>query len=136
MRKINLLKLRQRSLNIIFDYQDLNPEKFNKITKNIFLYPITNINAIKELTRVKHKKNTEIHMALVSLLYIGQIHRGSRQPYLELSKATEYSNLYIKNMIKKARKEGYLTSPVHKGISGGTLSKKCYKVLNIYSSTI
>ena len=32
IRKINLLKLRQRSLNIIFDFQNLNPLEFNKVT--------------------------------------------------------------------------------------------------------
>ena len=47
MRKINLLILRQRSLNIIFDYQDLNPDHFNQITRNRFKYPITNNEACK-----------------------------------------------------------------------------------------
>ena len=136
IRKINLAKLRQRSLNIIFDYQDLNPEEFNIKTNNLFRYPLTNKQASKELIKMRHKKNTEEHLALISLLYIGQLHRGNNYPYQELHLMTAYSIFYLKNMIKSARKEGYLTSPVHKGISGGALSKKGYKILVNYLSSI
>ena len=75
-------------------------------------------------------------MALISLLYVGQIHRGNNRPYNELNISTTYSVYYLKNMIKKARKSGYLTKPVNKGISGGTLTNKTIKLLHSYSSTI
>mgnify|MGYP006109751707 CR=1 FL=1 len=135
-RKINLLRLRQRSLNIIFDYQELNSDIFNKKTLNKFNYPITYKEASKILNNIKHKKNTKEHMALISLLYVGQIHRGNNRPYNELNISTTYSVYYLKNMIKKARKSGYLTKPVNKGISGGTLTNKTIKLLHSYSSTI
>ena len=135
-RKINLLKLRRRSLNIIFDYQELSPNIFNKKTNDKFKYPISYKDANKILKKIKHKKNTEIHLALISLLYVGQIQRGNNAPYNELNNSTGYSIHYIKNLIKKSRKDGYLTKPANKGISGGTLSNKCIDTLHCYSSSI
>ena len=136
IRKINLLKLRQRSLNLIFDYQELNPEDFNTKTKNVFRYPLTYKQAADELAKNRYKKNTDMNSALISLLYVLQIHRGNHNPYKDLNKLTQYSIYYLKNMIKKARKDGYLTTPVHKGISGGALSKKSCKLLVDYFSSI
>ena len=134
IRKINLLKMRQRALNIIFDYQEINSEHFNKITNNIFNYPITAKEATKIIKTIKHKRNSTDHLSLFSLLYVIQIHRGSISPYNELAKATNYSSNYIKNIIKKARKERFLTIPVNKGIAGGALTNKTIRVLRSYSS--
>ncbi len=134
IRKINLLKIRQRALNIIFDYQDIDSEHFNKITNNIFNYPITAKEATKFIKKIKHKKNSKEHLSLFSLLYVLQIQRGSISPYNELAKTTNYSSNYIKNIIKKARKERYLTKPVNKGIAGGALTNKTIRVLSNYSS--
>lgn len=135
-RMINLVSLRQRSLNIIFDYQELNPHSFNKKTNNKFNYPITYKLALQSLSKIKHKKNTNDHLALISLLYVGQIHRGDKSPYVSLSKSTGYSEYYLKNLIKKARYEGFLTKPINRGISGGALTKKCIRTLKSYSSSI
>ena len=135
-RQISLLKLRRRALNIIFDYQELNPTVFNKKTDNIFKYPLSYKEANRLLKKIKHKKNTQEHLAFISLLYVGQIHRGNNAPYNEINKLTGYSIYYSKNLIKKARKDGYLTKPVNRGISGGTLTNKCIKTLRSYSSTI
>ena len=135
-RQINLLKLRRRALNIIFDYQELNPKEFNIKTKNKFNYPFSTKEANGILKTFKHKKNTEDHLSFISLLYVSQIHRGNNSPYRELNKSTGYSIYYLKNLVKKARKDGYLTKPVNKGISGGILTKKCKEKLNSYSSSI
>ena len=131
MRKINLLILRQRSLNIIFDYQDLNPDHFNQITRNRFKYPITNNEACKRLKKIKNNKDIQSKLALISLLYVNQIHRGNKYPYDEISKSTSYSLKYTKNMIKRARIEKYLTKPINKGILGGELTSKSIKKLSI-----
>ena len=135
-RQVNLLKLRHRALNLIFDYQELNPKEFNKNTKNIFNYPFSTKEANKILKKIKHNKNTEDHLSFISLLYVAQIHRGNISPYNEMSKSTGYSVNYLKNLVKKARKDGYLTKPVNKGTSGGTLTIKCKEKLRSYSSTI
>ncbi len=59
-RQINLLKLRRRALNIIFDYQELNPKEFNKKTKNKFNYPFSTKEANGILKTIKHKKILKI----------------------------------------------------------------------------
>ena len=135
-RQINMLRLRRRALNIIFDYQVLKPKEFNKKTENKFNYPFSAKKANTILKKIKHKKNTEDHLSFISLLYVDQIHRGNNSPYNELNKSTGYSIYYLKNLIKKARKDDYLTKPISKGISGGTLTKKCKEKLSSYSSTI
>ena len=134
IRKINLLKIRQRALNIIFDYQELNKDHFNKVTNNKFNYPLSSKEASKIIKKIKHKKNSNEHLSIFSLLYVIQIHRGSIAPYAELSKSTSYSSNYIKNVIKKARKENFLTKPVNKGIAGGALTPKSIRILSTYSS--
>ena len=134
IRKINLLKIRQRALNIIFDYQELNKDQFNKVTNNKFNYPLSSKEASKIIKKIKHKKNSNEHLSIFSLLYVIQIHRGSMAPYAELSKSTSYSSNYIKNVIKQARKENYLSKPINKGIAGGALTPKSIRILSTYSS--
>ena len=61
IRKINLLKIRQRALNIIFDYQDIDSEHFNNNTNNLYKYPITAKEATKIIKKIKYKKNSKAH---------------------------------------------------------------------------
>ena len=127
-RKINIHTLTKRSINLINSY--INLDKQTAIKKLNFLYKTDVVlkSLLKDLHKTKKIENRSIFLAKFSYAYIQTCLTYERNITKVLSKNTEYSQGYIKNIIKECFQKSYLKKS-SQGVSGGVLSPKSISYL-------
>jgi hypothetical protein len=79
------------------------------------------------------KPHSPTFLATVAALYVAALDRGSKQPLNDVVSGLErqkrhYSKPHVRDLIRRARREGYLTR-TQKGRAGGLLTEKAEQAL-------
>ena len=128
LRKINIHTLTKRSINLINSYINLDKQTATKKLNFLYKTDVVLKSLLKDLHKTKKIENRNIFLAKFSYAYIQTCLTYERNITKVLSKNTEYSQGYIKNIIKECFQKGYLKKS-SKGVSGGVLSPKSISYL-------
>ena len=74
---------------------------------------------------------TPLYLAQISAAYVRAVETETGRPYEQMSSEFYKSHSYLRDLVKLARRQGFLTK-APRGIAGGQLTKKSYRILDAH----